>query len=91
MYKDYSGLCKILGTSTIDILRPSEIKDFALQVRVERGRIRSMRWLRAAAFVRCERCVFWMELVKVKSSMARSLPVENLLRQNVGSFINYLQ
>ena len=30
-------------------------------------------------------------IVKVKSSMARSLPVENLLPQNVGSIINYLQ
>ena len=30
-------------------------------------------------------------LVKVKSSMAWSLPVENLLAQNVGSIINYLQ
>ena len=29
--------------------------------------------------------------VKVKSSMARSFPVENLLPQNVGSIINYLQ
>ena len=29
--------------------------------------------------------------VKVKSSMAESLPVENLLPQNVGSIINYLQ
>ena len=29
--------------------------------------------------------------VKVKSSMARSLPEENLLPQNVGSIINYLQ
>ena len=29
--------------------------------------------------------------VKVKSSMARSLPVENLLPHNVGSIINYLQ
>ena len=29
--------------------------------------------------------------VKVKSSMARSLPVWNLLPQNVGSIINYLQ
>ena len=28
---------------------------------------------------------------KVKSSMAKSLPVENLLPQNVGSIINYLQ
>ena len=28
---------------------------------------------------------------KVKSSMARSLPVENLLPQNVGSIINYWQ
>ena len=28
---------------------------------------------------------------KVKSSMARSLPVENQLPQNVGSIINYLQ
>ena len=27
----------------------------------------------------------------LKSSMARSLPVENLLPQNVGSIINYLQ
>ena len=29
--------------------------------------------------------------VKVKSSMVRSLSVENLLPQNVGSIINYLQ
>ena len=29
--------------------------------------------------------------VKVKSSMAKSLPVENLLPQTVGSIINYLQ
>ena len=29
--------------------------------------------------------------IKVKSSMAKSLPVENLLPQNVGSIINYLQ
>ena len=29
--------------------------------------------------------------IKVKSSMARSLPVENLVPQNVGSIINYLQ
>ena len=29
--------------------------------------------------------------VKVKSSMAKSLPVENLLPQKVGSIINYLQ
>ena len=28
---------------------------------------------------------------KVKSAMATSLPVENLLLQNVGSIINYLQ
>ena len=28
---------------------------------------------------------------KVKSSMVRSLPVENLLSHNVGSIINYLQ
>ena len=28
---------------------------------------------------------------KVKSSMARSLPVENLLPQKVGSIINYFQ
>ena len=28
---------------------------------------------------------------KVKSSMARSLPVENLLPQNVSSIMNYLQ
>ena len=28
---------------------------------------------------------------KVKSSMARSLSVENLLPQNVGPIINYLQ
>ena len=38
---------------------------------------------------------FWLWLrnkvkVKVKSSMAKSLPVENLLPQNVGSIINYL-
>ena len=30
-------------------------------------------------------------MIKVKSSMCRSLPVENLLKQNVGSIINYLQ
>ena len=30
-------------------------------------------------------------LLKVKSSMARSLPVENLLPQKVGSIINYFQ
>ena len=30
-------------------------------------------------------------LKKVKSFMARSLPVDNLLPQNVGSIINYLQ
>ena len=29
--------------------------------------------------------------IKVKSSMARSHPVKNLLPQNVGSIINYLQ
>ena len=29
--------------------------------------------------------------IKVKSSMARSLPVKNLLQQNVGSINNYLQ
>ena len=28
---------------------------------------------------------------KVKSSMARSLPLENLLPQNIESIINYLQ
>ena len=33
----------------------------------------------------------WEVKVKVKSSMARSLPVENLLPQNVGSIINYFQ
>ena len=32
-----------------------------------------------------------LRVKKVKSSMARSLPVENLLPQNVGSIINYLQ
>ena len=32
-----------------------------------------------------------LPLLKVKSSMAESLPVENLLPQNVGSIINYLQ
>ena len=30
-------------------------------------------------------------LVMVKVSMARCLPVENLLPENVGSIINYLQ
>ena len=34
---------------------------------------------------------FSVLLVNVKSSMARSLPVENLLPQNVGSTVNYLQ
>ena len=33
----------------------------------------------------------YRKVKKVKSSMARSLPVENLLPQNVGSIINYLQ
>ena len=33
----------------------------------------------------------FIKKVKVKSSMARSLPVENLLPQNVGSIVNYLQ
>ena len=32
-----------------------------------------------------------VKVKKVKSSMARSLPVENLLPQNVESIINYLQ
>ena len=32
-----------------------------------------------------------LDLKKVKSSMAKRLPVENLLPQNVGSIINYLQ
>ena len=35
--------------------------------------------------------VIFFKLKKVKSSTARSLPVENLLSQNVGSIINYLQ
>ena len=35
--------------------------------------------------------VISIKKVKVKSSMAKSLPVENLLPQNVGSIINYLQ
>ena len=44
----------------------------------------------------CQNLLRWGQLsiiltVKVKSSMARSLPVENLLPQNVGSIINYLQ
>ena len=41
-----------------------------------------------AAELVCQPEVAW---VKVLSSMARSLPVENLLPQNVGSIINYLQ
>ena len=32
-----------------------------------------------------------MVKVKVKSSVAKSLPVENLLPQNMGSIVNYLQ
>ena len=36
-------------------------------------------------------CYFRKWFIKVKSSMAMSLPVENLLPQNVGSIINYLQ
>ena len=39
-------------------------------------------------------CIHRFQLVKkvkVKYSMARSLPVENLLAQNVESIINYLQ
>ena len=35
--------------------------------------------------------VMCRSICKVKSSMARSLPVENLLPQKVGSIINYLQ
>ena len=35
--------------------------------------------------------VIYGTVKKVKSSMAKSLPVENLLPQNVGSIINYLQ
>ena len=35
--------------------------------------------------------VISMAQVKVKSSIAKSLPVDNLLPQNVGSIINYLQ
>ena len=35
--------------------------------------------------------VHFVFVKKVKSSMARSLPVENLLPQNVGSIVNYLQ
>ena len=34
---------------------------------------------------------FYHTTVKVKSSMARSLPVEDLLPQKVGSIINYFQ
>ena len=34
---------------------------------------------------------FYIKSKKVKSSMARSLPVENLLPHYVGSIINYLQ
>ena len=36
-------------------------------------------------------CNHYNVLLKVKSSMARSLPVEKLPPQNVGSIINYLQ
>ena len=35
--------------------------------------------------------IFKQPVKKVTSSMARSLPVEILLPQNVGSIINYLQ
>ena len=35
--------------------------------------------------------IYMYSKVKVKSSMARSFPVENLRPQNVGSIINYLQ
>ena len=38
-----------------------------------------------------KKCILLPDFKKVKSSMARSLPVENLLPQNVGSIINYLQ
>ena len=40
----------------------------------------------------CSQCVGVMNIKgNVKSSVARSLPVENLLPQNVGLIINYLQ
>ena len=42
--------------------------------------------------MKCLRSLVGVSLMdKVKSSMAKSLPVENLLTQNVGSIINYLQ
>ena len=51
-----------------------------------------------ACIAACEAQVYNTQLpddsvvkVKVKSSMARSLPVENLLPQKVGSIINYFQ
>ena len=44
------------------------------------------------AFVNTKYLVFYIcKGKKVKSSMAKSLPVENLLPQNVGSIINYLR
>ena len=56
---------------------------------LERGRMP----LHDAVGVNCESSATAdiKEHVKVKSSMARSLPVGNLLPQNVGSIINYLQ
>ena len=33
----------------------------------------------------------FLSIQKIRSSMARSLPVENLLPQNVGPIINHLQ
>ena len=41
--------------------------------------------------IACEHTYIPSRNKNVKSSMARSLPVENLLPQNVGSIINYLQ
>ena len=39
----------------------------------------------------CDEIYFLAVKVKVKSSMAKSLPVENLLPQNVCSIINYFR
>ena len=42
-----------------------------------------------SVFISMPFCLY-VKNVKIKSSMAKSLPVENLLPKNVGSIINYL-
>ena len=50
--------------------------------------------LHDAVVINCKKMAYLLKIekqIKVKSSMARCLPVENLLPHNVGSIISYLQ